>query len=123
MVEYLTGCKELNEQLDQGAYSKNKLDEFIRLYNECLSGKEAELIIAQEANQNKIAAINEVIGTVSETQEFEKKQQLMEMLVDMKNRVSKEDPVPDYLWQVMTDYAADQSRIVKEIEKLKETLQ
>src|SRR5258706_168671 len=89
-------------------YSYDNLDRIVELYNACLQGK-TEVLMKTKVPQTtsvdteKIAAVTNFIEKI-EAENFLTKKDVMDVLRDIKSKVSTNEKVPNYLTDSLKSY-------------------
>lgn len=100
MIKFLEDCGDVSEQIESGDLSKKDLEDIVAIYNTCISNKTNE--VQQVRIQQKEAAVivnswDALATKVKETDDFEGKSTALEMIADIKGKVSRNEKVPNYV--------------------------
>ena len=124
--KYLNDCPELIDRIEKGEFHKSDIERIVVQYNTCLQAKTETLMQTKDpqtssSNSAKIVAI-ETLTKKIEAENFLTKKDVMDVLRDIKNKVSKNENVPNYLTESLKSYLADTPALSKEAEELITTL-
>jgi hypothetical protein len=100
MKNYLSDCQTLVARIDNGELSKKDLNTIIDQYNECIMGKTVrhDQEVAQAVEQKKASSAWDVLETkVKEEPEFDGKINALEMIHEIKEKISKSEKIPNFL--------------------------
>ena len=100
MKNYLSDCQTVVDRIDKGELSKKDLTTIIDQYNECILGKTArhEQEVAQGIEQKKVISAWDVLETkVKDEPDFEGKVNSLEMIHEIKGKISKSEKIPNFL--------------------------
>jgi len=100
LKEYLGDCAEIQSKIEQGEYAKKDLEKLIDDYNACLDQKTEVLqqkVITNTTNVKKISAWEVLEGKVKTQPDFDGKNNALEMITEIKSKISKSEKVPNFL--------------------------
>ncbi|SKC86244.1 hypothetical protein [Ohtaekwangia koreensis] len=97
---FFNDCPAIESKIEDGTYGKKDLDTIIDEYNACINGRTAEhtQVIATRTEQvKKINSWDILENKVKGLTEFEGKTNALEMIGEIKNKISKSEKVPNFL--------------------------
>jgi len=100
LKEYLEDCTEIPAKIEQGEYSKKDLEKLIDDYNACLDQKTVVLqqkVVENTTNVKKLGAWEALEEKVKSQPDFDGKNNALEMITEIKNKISKSEKVPNFL--------------------------
>ncbi len=121
LSKYLSDCADVSGKLDKGDLSKRDLERIIDLYNTCIQTK-TESMTNKPApppaiDSEKVLAVKDFVVKV-EQENFVTKKDALDMLKDIQSKVSKNEPVPNYLIEGLKSYLADTPSLSKELDSV-----
>jgi hypothetical protein len=121
LSNFLSDCPNIRDRVNAGEFSKREIEKIIDLYNECLQSKTESLNLVptrtDAANTNIVKAI-ENLTTKIEGENFLTKKDALDILKDIQNKVSKNEPVPHYLIEGLKSYLLDTPSLSGDLEKV-----
>lgn len=100
MKSYLEDCPAVVEKIDNGDLGKKELLQIIDEYNQCMETKTVnhEKLIAEAKVQNKIIGAWDILeNKVKEEPDFEGKGSALEMIQEIKSKISSGDKIPNFV--------------------------
>lgn len=100
MSRFLEDCADVAAKIESGDLSKKELDQIIDQYNQCMNVKtsERQKIMATRVEQGKkISAWDVLQEKVNAEATFEGKTNALEMIGEIKSKISKSEKVPNFL--------------------------
>jgi hypothetical protein len=97
---YLSDCPDIVIKIDQGEYPKKDLEKLIDDYNACIENKSVSIQKATAVTAEKTKKINSwdvLEEKVKAQSEFEGKTNALEMITEIKSKISKGEKVPNFL--------------------------
>src|SRR5260221_3623567 len=121
LSKYLSDCADVSGKLDKGDLSKRDLERIIDLYNTCIQTKTESMTNKPTPtlaiDSDKVLAVKDFVGKV-EQENFVTKKDALDMLKDILSKVSKNEPVPNYLIEGLKSYLADTPSLSKELDSV-----
>lgn len=120
MTKFFDDCGDVSARIESGELSKKNLEEIIALYNTCIEGKTKTL--AKERTKQREAAVivnswDALAGKIKATPEFEGQTNALEMINDIKGKVSRNEKVPNYVKEGLKSILSSQEDIKDSLEK------
>jgi hypothetical protein len=100
MANFLSDCSDVAEKINKGDLGKRHLDTIIDEYNACIqknSISQSNHSVQQQATTKKIDAWDTLEQKLKGQADFEGKTNALEMIVEVKNKISKGETVPNFL--------------------------
>jgi hypothetical protein len=100
LKNFLDDCGDVSQKIEAGTYAKKELDIIIDEYNGCVEGNQAikNQTIAQQANvTQKLNPWDALEAKVKASQDFEGKKDGLEMITEIKGKISRGEKVPNFL--------------------------
>ncbi len=120
---YLQDCSEVAEKIKSGGLGREKITEIIELYNACmLSHKpliaKATVAVAEPiANAQHLEAVQNLLNKIKD-QNFTSKEDALDILRDIELKVTRNEPVSNYLLDGLSNSLKDQSALAEDVAKL-----
>jgi hypothetical protein len=128
VTRLLEDCIEVAAQIDNGTLSKRDLNKIIDLYNQCIDNRTQEqkqaittTAISKPELTTEIPAWNILEEKIKSHADFEGKKDAQEMVADIKNKLNKNENIPNFLIEGLknilskTDLTAELETALKEI--------
>jgi hypothetical protein len=100
MTRFLSECPELVARIDNGDIGRKNLEQIVDEYNACINGKTAEhdKVVARIQEQSKkISAWDILEEKVKNKEDFEGRQDALEMIADIKGKIQRNEKIPKFL--------------------------
>ena len=100
MERFLSDCPTVAEKIDNGDLPKKELNKIIDEYNVCIGANTVDhgKIIAEQASNKKVIGAWDVLEEkVKAEPEFEGKTNALDMIAEIKGKVSRSEKVPNFL--------------------------
>jgi len=100
MTSFLSECTAVTEKIDKGDLGKRSIDVIIDEYNACVKNKSldnSKQIVQHEAKTKKISTWDTLEEKIKGKADFEGKANALEMITEVKNKISKSENVPNFL--------------------------
>jgi hypothetical protein len=97
---FLSDCGNIGEKIESGTYGKKDLDLIIDEYNACVKGNQAVKNAGIEVRADiadRLVSWNELETKVKNTEEFAGKSDGLEMIADIKGKLSRGEKVPNFI--------------------------
>lgn len=117
MAEFLGDCEQVATRIKKGDLVRSQVENMVDEYNACMNSKSAAPEIISSSENEKTQAIDEFTKKV-EMQEFESKADALELLKDIRNRVSKGESIPNYLTEGLKGYVAKTPQLTADLDTL-----
>lgn len=116
MVSFLDDCGGVSEKIESGELTRKNLDEILQQYNQCIAGRTAETLARKpEVKAAKVTPWDELEKSVSEHAEFEGKSTALEMIADVKSRISRGEKIPNYILEGLKSTLASQDALAESL--------
>jgi hypothetical protein len=123
MSNYLSDCEGLSTSIAKGDYGRNDLEKIIDEFNACIA---KNTITPQSTtapqNESKLAAWNNLETKVIASS-INAKSDALEMITDIKLRVSKGEKLPKFLVQGLTSALAEDADLSVDLENALKTIE
>jgi len=112
LASFLTECPDISKKIEEGFYSKKDFNKLIDEYNACVDAKsnasQKEVIAGIEASK-----IDDLITRVNDSG-MKGKEELVDMLLDVKSKMAAQKEVPSYLENAIIEkFEGDSSLIMQ----------
>jgi hypothetical protein len=100
IARFLEDCSDLSQKIDNGDFGKKDLDAIVDQYNQCVNNRTVDhtAIVAESAEQReKISPWNDLENKVKAKSDFAEKENALEMIADIKARISRNEKVPNFV--------------------------
>ena len=122
MGNYLNDCSTIVSKIKSGDLSKKDLYKIIDEYNICIIDANKDKMIPSSEVNEKSVAITNLIGRI-EAEDFTSKKDALDLLKDIQNKVSNNEPVPNYLTDGLKSYLAGTPALTEDLNALLTLLQ
>ncbi|MBL7845472.1 MAG: hypothetical protein JNK44_16535 [Cyclobacteriaceae bacterium] len=105
MLEFLSDCEELSDDISGGDLGRGDLLELINKYNGCIEQRTALSGIAQQQkiiSVQKAATWNELEDKVKSTENLNDKETVLEMISEARSKTEKGEKIPKFLVDGLT---------------------
>ncbi|UXP33366.1 hypothetical protein N6H18_05295 [Reichenbachiella agarivorans] len=111
LAEFLDQCPSVQDSIAGGSYDKSDLYQIIDDYNECILSKsqQEEQKTDAKAESSKIASLIEQINNM----DIENKQELIDMLKDVQQKIASQQAVPGYLQSAIKEKLAGEDSLIE----------
>lgn len=125
MKNFLSECVGVTDKIEKGYLGKLDLETIIDEYNKCVNTNtiiHAELIVKREDQSKKISAWDTLEEKLKGQSDFEGKSNALEMIIDIKGKISRGEKVPNFLTEGLknilnpTDLKGDFELALKEMQ-------
>jgi hypothetical protein len=125
MKKFLAECNAVVSKLESDVYGRKDLNAIIDDYNNCISGKSAERgreIVQKQEQVRKTSPWDELNNKVKAAPDFAGKADAIEMIQEIKNKISRAEKVPNFMVEGLksslldTGLQADLETALKEIQ-------
>lgn len=122
---YLEDCSSISSRVKEGELSRKDIDQIIDEYNKCIDAKggaSKEIValtpeVAVPVENEKVAAAKSLLAQV-EAADFAAKKDAVDLLKDIQSKLSKNEPVPNYLSDGLKSYLSSQPALQQGLEML-----
>jgi hypothetical protein len=116
---YLSDCPTIQSKFEKGEFKKSELNNIIDFYNACIEAKSSTLGTKKvsTANSEKNHSLNELIASV-QADEFLTKKDALDVLNEIQNKISKNEVIPNFLFESLKSYLLDKPDLLKKAEDL-----
>jgi hypothetical protein len=100
MTRFLSECPDLVARIDNGDIGRKNLEQIVDEYNACINSKTAEhdKVVARIQEQSKkISAWDILEEKVKNKEDFEGRQDALEMIADIKGKIQRNEKIPKFL--------------------------
>ncbi len=100
LINFLKECSDVTGKIDKGDLGKRQLNEIIDAFNSCIASKSinhAQLIVQKEVQAKKMTAWDLLEEKLKGQSEFDGKANAMEMVIEIKAKLSRSEKVPNFL--------------------------
>lgn len=97
---FLSDCGDIADKVEAGTYGKKELDVIIDEYNACVKGHQATKVASIEtrnAINDRLTSWDALETKVKGTEDFQGKSDALEMIADIKGKISRGEKVPNFI--------------------------
>lgn len=120
MIAFLEDCPEVTNQIEQGQFKYHDLEAILDAYNLCIDSRSKSL-----SNQNTKPSINEELvspwASLQEkvqTSTLENKSDLLDMIIDIKGKVSRGEKIPKFLTDALKSGLENNAELTEALNQL-----
>jgi hypothetical protein len=120
MGNYLSDCGDIKNRIEKGELGKRDIQKIVELYNGCMQANtEANFKTAPTAtiDSEKVLVLKSFITKV-EAENFITKKDAMDILKDIQSKVSKNETIPNYLFDGLKASLLDVPSLSKDLDTL-----
>ncbi len=125
LSKFLMDCDIVVARIQSGEYGRGDIDTIIDTYNACITNKtsasftrKAEVTETKPADSNKLQAVKNLQSKVESAEMFAGKKDVTDLLVDIADKVSKQQSVPNYQLEALKGYLKDNTQTKEELDNL-----
>jgi hypothetical protein len=126
MTRFLNECPALVSRIENGDIGRKNLEQIVDEYNACIEGKtiEHDKVVARVQEQSKkISAWDVLEEKVKTKEDFEGRQDALEMITDIKGKIQRNEKIPKFLLEGLKNSLSGSSLSVELENALKEVNQ
>lgn len=117
MADFLGDCSAVANKIKEGDLVRTEIENIVDEYNTCMNSKSAPPATTPLSENDKTQALDDFTKKV-EALDFESKGDAIELLKDIRNRVSKGEAIPNYLTEGLKGYVAKTPQLTADLETL-----
>jgi hypothetical protein len=109
MTRFLDDCPEVAGKIDNGTLEKRDLHQIIDQYNECIVNRTVDndkALALQKKTKSTTMSWDALEGRIQNHPEFARKADALEMVSDIKGRISRSEKIPNFVIQGLKDALA-----------------
>jgi len=101
LSNFLSDCKTVSDKIEKGEYDKRDLEKIVDEYNSCLNAKTSEELpmASSPTLKNSVDQWQALAEKVNRHEAFEGKDNALEMIDEVKNKLIKSEKIPNFLIQ------------------------
>jgi len=122
MENFLEDCKPTAAKIKSGELTKKDIDKIIDDYNDCMKNQGLNPPLVVEPSNETLQTIESLIKKI-DAEEFPSKKDALDLLRDIQGKVSKNEPVPNYLSEGLKSYLSAVPTLTEDLNKLLALLQ
>jgi hypothetical protein len=100
MGRFLEDCPQVAARIDAGDLGKKELVEIVDAYNACVDNRtvdHSKIIVMKAEQTKKISAWDDLEEKINAKEDFQGKTDALEMIAEIKNKIKREEKVPNFL--------------------------
>lgn len=117
IIDFLTECTDVTAKIENGDYSKKDISKIINGYNSCINSKsnasKKEVMAELEASK-----IDGLITTVTNSPKIADKEELLDMLKDVKSKMASQKDIPSYLQSAIIGKFENDKELIKQFKSI-----
>jgi hypothetical protein len=123
IAKYLSDCPQVKDKVEKGDFHKSDIEKIVDEYNTCIEANTVQLMATTNATgtssykNEKIEAVKRLREKV-EAENFLTKKDVIDLLNDMHNKLSRNEAVPNFLTDGLKSYLTDTPALSKEADEL-----
>lgn len=119
MKKFLSECPIVVEQIEAGEFNKSKMNDLVDAFNQCidLNTKNLKLDQPLKENTDQLTSWNQLETDVKNLNDFEGTKDALEMIQEIKSKISKGEKIPNFLTEGLKESLKDQSSVQATLEK------
>lgn len=125
MGNYLSDCGDIKDRFEKGELGKGDVEKIVGLYNTCMQNKTASAVPKSVpittppaiVENEKVLAVKDLVTKV-EAENFNTKNDALDILKDIQSKVIKNESVPNYLIEGLKSSLADVTSLTKDVDSV-----
>lgn len=118
LKKFLSECPTVVEQVEAGEFNRSKINELVDAFNQCIENKTVNLkLTTSKENTDKLITWNQLETDVKNLSGFEGSKDALEMIQEIKSKISKGEKIPNFLTEGLKESLKDQSSVQTILEK------
>lgn len=100
MQQYLADCRQVVNKIESNELSKNKINEIVDAYNECIEARSQSIVVEADAAKKQAeltTSWTELENALQNGNNFEGRSDALDMIKEIKSKVQKNEKVPNFL--------------------------
>jgi hypothetical protein len=97
---FLDDCADVNRKIASGEFTKRNLDKLVDEYNACVKSRtesQDQVIATNKQVAEKINAWDDLEAKVKAKEDFQGKQDALDMITDIKSKINRKEKVPNFI--------------------------
>lgn len=126
MTRFVSDCPEVSARIGDGALGRSDIEQIVDEYNRCIEGTTAahNKVAAQYQEQSKkISAWDVLEEKVNGLEQFQGRQDALEMITDIKGKIKRNEKIPNFLLQALKENLSNTGLSLEVDNALKEAKQ
>lgn len=118
LSQFLSECPEVTKRIASGEISKNKMNDIIDQYNNCISSNtEKQTSVQTSKPLVNTDAWNTLEANVTALVDFAQKVDALEMIAEIKSKVKRSERIPNFLTEGLKEALKDQPSMKETLDK------
>jgi len=117
LAKYLTECPDVKNRLEKGEFNKRDLERIVDLYNICLGTDRPKVETPKVVDSEKLLSLKKLEEKI-QGQNFDTKKDALDLIKDIQGKVSKNEPIPNYLTEGLRVYLKNVPTLSEEVESV-----
>jgi hypothetical protein len=106
--KFLSDCSDISDKIAKGDLTKKNLNDIVDQYNACVNDRTgSESIVVKRPSSAKFTPWSALEDKVKNSDDFESKNDALEMIADIKGKISRGEKVPKFLVDGLKGALAD----------------
>ena len=101
MTDFLSECSSVADEIEQGNYNRNDLEEIISRFNDCIENRSELLIQSSQDSKNTTGseadAWKELETATRKSDGLENKETILEMITEAKTKTERGEKIPNFI--------------------------
>ncbi len=115
VAEFLRDCPELEQKILNKEYKSRDLQKIANFYDSC----EIQDPFLQKVETPELMELDKLRQVIKRSNSLSKKNEALEILIDMERRLQGTDKIPGYLWNALMAAVDEDRQIKKQVEEFK----
>jgi hypothetical protein len=118
---YLSDCPQTVGRINEEKFKRGDIEKIIDDYNGCINEKTQVVRQVNEVNQTngeKSDAVNALRSKVTTMEDFSQKQDVLDLLNDISDKVSRQQAIPNYQLETLKSLLREKDSVKEELEKV-----
>ena len=115
--KFLIECPTVTSQIESGELSKKEIDKIVDAYNQCINLNTQKQNQGAKEQQDKLGTWIQLETSVKNLPDFAQRQDVLEMIQDIKEKISKGEKVPNFLSEGLKEALKEKSEVQELLEK------
>lgn len=119
MKKFMENCPQVVARIDAKEFSRNDLHEIVDAYNQCIeynTKNQKPTPPSMKEAEDRLKTWNQLETKVKDLESFDRKKNAVEMIQEIKTKISNGEKIPNFLKEGLIDALKDQSSVQELLE-------
>lgn len=114
MTAFLSDCEEISARVESGELKRSDIEEIVDGYNACIQKRTVNVkkdIEQHFESKSALSVWEDLEQAVESSDDFENRGTVLEMIADIKNRISRKEKVPNFILEGLRSALTDKPNL------------